>query len=301
MNLTGLPHDAALRALNIYAYLDLKSSDGYGLVSQNNICRLSGLSKNTVRETMRILLDAGFIEYIAKEGSGTKFRVVPIDWPTGRQLFEYLSSGSTNDQLSGSDADPLGKNERISSRSIKGSAGDPLKDQPVTPYEKENKNTNKNSSSSYSSVVREHQDQLIKIWNEHKPDQWEAIKILGNRAKTAEHLAKQLGGWAKLLEYLPLALAEFKRDKFWGSKRMTWANVMGSGKTDKTHFAEMLDRALAEPCQGPKANSNLEHPDFLPPSLAGTLYPKHNNFGSAEAKAAAMEDARKFYAQQDAK
>ena len=55
---------------------------------------------------------------------------------------------------------------------------------------------------------------------------------------------------------------------------MTWANVMGSN-TDKTRFAEMLDRwPRAVKVEG---NNGPEHPDFLPPSLAGTLY-EHNNF-----------------------
>ena len=90
------PHEA----LNVYAYLDLKSSDGYGLISQNNIPAIE-LSK-CGPQFMRVLLDAGFIEYIAR---GKRHQVPHRSHRMAdRPSAVRVPSGSTSDPF-GSDAD----------------------------------------------------------------------------------------------------------------------------------------------------------------------------------------------------
>ena len=145
-------------------------------------------------------------------------------------------------------------------------------------------------------------NELIKTWNQYKPKQWVALQSL---SPARIRSIKALGGYQAVIELLPKALTGAKEHEFWGKKKMTWENVIGSGSVPKGHLHSLAEScSVANPNDPDKLEKEkpAEHPDFYPPAFGtGQLLPKHNRFkrdGLYEdrpTRAEAEAEARKFY------
>ena len=148
----------------------------------------------------------------------------------------------------------------------------------------------KNSSSSLKSST-------IQLWNELKPSSWKSISSI---SPSRDRTIKALGGYQAFIDQLPDFFAGVKSNPFWSKKPgISFENVMGSGVVPKSHFTEMVEAGLDS--NSNTTPDNLEHPDFFPPvGKFADMTAKHNNFID-EADAQRREDeAREFYAAQEA-
>lgn len=99
---------------------------------------------------------------------------------------------------------------------------------------------------------------VVKVWNEHKPKNFQSLRLDSLNDKRCKVVAEQMkgaGGTSRFLEELPKLLAYLSRHKYWGKPRpdgskVTWENFFGRGTgTNKQHLIEALD-AVAQSVQG---------------------------------------------------
>lgn len=298
--LTGCSYGEALVTLNLYGWIHWKTTTGSSLIRQGEIIRETGMGKNTVRRLLDRMEELGWLTKDERGGSrgGTRVKLNGITFPKVKAEAELIEDEPTvhDGPLDG----PRRTLQTVHDGPLDGPQRTPTKE---SKKKKEEETTKKTSSSPRPSVSPQDQDRIIQIWNANKPKAWKAMKILGTRTKTVEHLAASVGGLEKFIEFLPLALKQAGSDRWWSEKPMSFANFMGTGKTSKAHFEEFVDQALAATGTGSNSNTKprtLEHPAFFPPCpLTGSMRPKVGaGFKSPEHRAELEAEAREFYASQ---
>lgn len=291
--IAGVSHAESLVMLDLYGFLEHRARGHACRISQRSLAKSIGVKPEKVAAVLQRMAGIGWIDVAIRRGNnaGTEIRLNGIEGP--KPLSPDPAQG-----------DP---NAGVPVSSIQGQGLSDL-GSPVSPmqghFEEGKKQTHKNKKPPPPPKPQTpaQADRVVAVWNTHKPKAWQSIATMGTRMRVVEHLARQLGGFETFLELLPLALTEAAADSWWRSKRMSWANFMGTGNTAKAHFEEMVDRALAKGTSAATAGRDpdrLEHPDFFRPNPSGRLIARSGvTFASVADKQSRAAAALAFYSQQ---
>ena len=301
MDALGVDYAQALCMVNLYGYMTFRSKGGVSYCSKGEIVRNSRMSRSTVHRHVEAMEKAGWIEPL-ESGANNTIRYALKGLP--REAQRGLTMSPAHDEPT---RDEPTRDEQGGLLTMSPPGGITMSHKPThdesplkTLKNKQPKEQQKREQPSTSSKKNQNNkaERVKALWNEHKPNSWQGIQVMGNRMKTVDRIAQQCGGFEAFCELLPQVLAVASSDKWWGTKKISWVNFMGQGSTSKAHFEEFADRAATAGQRSKQDNpGRLEHPEFFPPNPSGLMIARSGvRFSSIEDKQAREAVAREFYA-----
>ena len=288
MQTAGCDYGQALRLIDLYdliAYIKFAGKDA----SLNWLASNRGTTWASIRRNATLMQKLGWLSFRTVDAVGTEWEL------------HLDTSNTTTEPPSATTTEPPSATtaEEASDTTAEEASDAVLVHKIFLDNKKEKKKETNEREGSPTSVFRGSslKDKTVKRWNELKPKNFKSISSI---SPSRDRSIRALGGYQVFIDLLPAFFAGVKLNKFWAkTPGMSFENILGTGPVPKGHFIE-----LSEAGQDSNLNitpRSLQHPDFFPPvGKFADMRAKHNNFVD-EADAQRREDeAREFYAQQEA-
>ena len=282
----------AVRVAFIYGFLQsLKPTQGRVRFNPAFFSKSYGFTRESVRNDLQLIEDMGWAE-VSPDFSSTYLVLhgIPFD------EMEVPLPGDDSEASMGCKSGFHGV-ESEASMGLEGGLSTYKKSYKKS-SKKSNKKSNKKSSCSPPSenqkkkLGKDQLDELLKIWNEHKPRSFAAHQRLPG--KIEESLLKHIKGerltFEEFSSRLAVLLEKAKDHKFFRDtnrgKKWSWANFVGGSSGFQDRFATDLEALDDQPCQASKPNSPNIEERVERDIVSGEWWPRKSNMSDKELKEA---------------